>query len=111
MPLSRTAQQGRGSCCLLIVTSLLAWSATAYSDEPSKAPALTVAQRERLKERDRIEQMAYANLRAYDDAMAVYEKLAKLAPDEPAYREALAALYARAGRPEDARVIVEMTKR
>jgi len=49
--------------------------------------------------------IAYANLGAYGEATAAYEKLAKLAPNEPAYREALAALYARAGRPEDARAM------
>jgi len=38
------------------VTSLVAWSATANSDEPPKAPVLTAAQRKRLKERDRLEQ-------------------------------------------------------
>jgi hypothetical protein len=47
--------------------------------------------------------LGYARLHAWDEALSTYERLAKLAPDEPAFRRALADLYRRAGRPDDAK--------
>ena len=39
---------------------------------------------------------------AYDEALAAYERLAHLVPDEPSYQTVLARYYERAGRPKEA---------
>jgi tetratricopeptide (TPR) repeat protein len=46
--------------------------------------------------------LAFIGLGAYGEALAAYERLARIAPDEPAYQAALADLYRRAGRPAEA---------
>jgi hypothetical protein len=45
--------------------------------------------------------LSYRRLGCYVEAIAAYERLAKLAPEEPAYREALGQLYRVAGRGGD----------
>ena len=45
-----------------------------------------------------------------DQALIVYERLAKLAPSHPQHGEMLADLYRRAGRPEDAQKAAEAAK-
>ena len=47
--------------------------------------------------------LAYTKLGAYAEALATYERLARLAPEVSAYQAALADIYARAGRPDAAR--------
>jgi hypothetical protein len=48
--------------------------------------------------------LAYQRLGAFAAATAVFERLARLAPEEPAYQAALAELYTRAGRAGEAQV-------
>jgi hypothetical protein len=55
--------------------------------------------------------LAYSQLEAFGDALAMYERLARRAPDEPVYQEALAELYRRAGRPEEAAAAEAKTSR
>jgi hypothetical protein len=45
--------------------------------------------------------LAYRRLGCYAEAIAAFERLAKLAPDEGVYRDELAELSRQAGRPED----------
>jgi hypothetical protein len=82
----------------------------------------TESQRKRLAElpapeagEDRAElllaALAYTLLGAYTEALAIYERLARMAPEVSAYQEALASLYARAGRPEAARAARDRIER
>jgi hypothetical protein len=45
--------------------------------------------------------LAYRRLGSYAEAIAAFERLAKLAPDEGVYRDEVSELYRQAGRPED----------
>ena len=45
--------------------------------------------------------LSYRRLGCYAEAIAAFERLARLAPDEAVYREELAELYRQAGRPEE----------
>jgi hypothetical protein len=55
--------------------------------------------------------LGYAHLHAWDEALATYEHLVKLAPDEPAHRRALAELLHHAGRPDGAEAIEPSNRR
>ena len=45
--------------------------------------------------------LSYRRLGCYAEAIAAYERLARLAPEVAVYRERLAELYRQAGRPEE----------
>jgi hypothetical protein len=45
--------------------------------------------------------LSYRRMGCYAEAIAAFERLAKLAPEVAVYREELAELYRQAGRPED----------
>ena len=47
---------------------------------------------------------------AYDEALRQYERLAKARPQEPAFQQALANYYERAGRPDLAKAARERAK-
>jgi hypothetical protein len=93
------------------------WEVTDTEGRPVTASTFSIAtasQRKRLAElpaqeaeEDRAESLAtaltYTKLGAYAEALASYERLARLAPEVPAYQKALVDLYTRAGRPESAR--------
>jgi hypothetical protein len=101
------------------------WEVTDTEGHPVAASTFTVAtesQRKRLAElpspeagEDRAELLAaaltYTRLGAYAEALATYERLAQLVPEEPSYQEALAGLYRRAGRSEEARAASERASR
>jgi hypothetical protein len=92
------------------------WEVSDAEGRPVATSTFSVAtesQRKRLAElpapeagEDRAEllaaALAYTKLGAHAEALATYERLARLVPKEPAYQEALAGLYRRAGRPEEA---------
>jgi hypothetical protein len=47
--------------------------------------------------------IVFHKLRMYEQALAIFERLAKQLPAEPAYHVSLASYYKRAGRPDDAK--------
>ena len=48
--------------------------------------------------------LVYARLRAWDEALAAFERLDRLRPSEPAVRDALDGLHRRAGQPGNAEI-------
>ncbi len=53
----------------------------------------------------------YQAARAFEEALQVYERLARLSPNEPLFQAALADYYERAGRTEDAAQALERAKK
>jgi Flp pilus assembly protein TadD len=93
------------------------WEVTGQEGRPVSAATFSVATDSQLKQlaelqilatgEDRAELLAtalsYTRVGADAEALAVYERLARLVPEEPSYHKALARLYRRAGRPEEVR--------
>ena len=81
----------------------------------ASSPSVTVVLPAPEAGKDRAESLAaaltYTKMGAYAEDLATYELLARLVPEEPAYQEALAGLYLRAGRPEEARAASERAAR
>ena len=93
------------------------WEVTDPDFRPVAAGQFMVATESELKQMDELTPMAAGNDRAdllaaalsyqrlycFAEAIAAFERLARLAPDETVYREELAKLYRRAGRTDDAK--------
>jgi hypothetical protein len=83
-----------------IATSTFSVATTSQFKKLAELPALVAGE-------DRAElitaALTYMKLGDYAEALATYERLARLTPEEPAYQATLADLYVRAGRPDEAR--------
>jgi hypothetical protein len=92
---------------------LYRWEVTDQDSRPVTSGQFLVATESELKQVAELRRLAegddradllaaalsYRRLGCYADAIAAYERLTGLAPDEPLYRKELAELYRRAGRP------------
>jgi tetratricopeptide (TPR) repeat protein len=95
---------------------LYRWEVTDQDSRPVTSGQFLVATESELKQLEELRQLAasgdradllaaalsYRRLGCYAEAIAAFERLAKLAPDLGVYREELAELYRQAGRPGDA---------
>ena len=94
---------------------LYRWEVTDPASRPVTSGQFLVATESELKQLEELRQLAasgdradllaaalsYRRLGCYTEAIAAFERLAKLAPEVAVYREELADLYRQAGRPED----------
>jgi tetratricopeptide (TPR) repeat protein len=94
---------------------LYRWEVTDPDSRPVVTGEFLVATESELKQMEELKPLAagedradllaaalsYRRLGCYAEAIAAFERLAKLAPDAGVYRDELAELYRQAGRPGD----------